>query len=197
MAKMDWSLTADQEIVFRKNMPYVHSIVQKIYHISPSAPDYNDYVQSGYIGLIRAIKIMDSGDTQRPNSYKRAVINYAIFNLMIRPDKAKKRIDAHIIDSLNKTIHEKSGDERELIHLIPDTKTNVEQEAIETVTFEPILNALQQDAPILYRHDILGETYAQIGDSYGISGSLAFYRAKVERRRLERHGIIKKMRETM
>lgn len=86
MTRADWRLTEAQEQVFRDNLPLVHYIVIKSFRLNQYSQDYDDYVQSGCIGLINAVKRMNQNKNRHElSAYLANSIRHSIYLEHKRP----------------------------------------------------------------------------------------------------------------
>lgn len=71
-------MTESQEELFNKNTRLVHYIVKKVFGFVNSDPNYDDYAQEGFIGLMKACETFDESKGYQFATYASVCIRNAI-----------------------------------------------------------------------------------------------------------------------
>lgn len=159
-----------------ENMRLVYHFVKRLPHVSPS--DFDDLVQIGRIGLIKAASTFDDSKGTKFSTYAARCINNEI-NMYFRKERPH-RSDI----SLNDTIYvDNNGSELEIGQILSDGSDFVDEIVDEddfTKAINIILNVLSPKEAIVILYEISGiYTQGEVGKGIGVSQS---YVARLRRR---------------
>lgn len=80
-------MTESQEQMFNANIRLVHHILKKTLRIVDSDPEYDDYVQEGFIGLMKACETFDDSKGFKFSTYASTCIRNSILMYLRKNDR--------------------------------------------------------------------------------------------------------------
>ena len=160
----------EQEKIVIKNMNLVYHMIKQLPHINPN--DYDDWVQIGRIGLIKAVSTFDETKGKKFSTYASVCIKNEIYMHLRKERTQNKNI------SLNDIIYtDGKGSECQLQDILGNDEElieEIEDDEIITNALGIILNILQPKEAVAILYKISGiYTQKDIGESLGVSQSYA------------------------
>ena len=181
----DWRLTSEQERELAENLGLVRMTVSRILKVSSSMPHFEDFYQSGCIGLCKAIKHSHE-DREGRTTYLIKSIIQQIHHDQIRPYKCAKRgfgVETLSLDTEIKPTHMHTGKKLTVADVYLH-ENDFSQSLVDDIVYRPIIALLREKAPTYCRHALDGEKWADIAKDFNITHQGAQQRAKTEYKRI-------------
>ena len=179
----DWSLTPEQERELVENLGLVNMAISRVLKVTSSMPQFEDFYQSGCIGLVKGIKHREP-DREGRTTYLIKSILRQVHHDHVRPYKCAKRgfgiETVHLEDELP---HSHTSKKR----TVADTylrEDDFSQGLVDGIVYKPIVELLRERAPTYCRHALDGEKWGDIAKDLKLTHQGAQHRAKSEYRKL-------------
>lgn len=147
-----WITPEEQEQKVIENMRLVYYVINQLPHINPN--DYDDWVQIGRVGLIKAVSTFDENKGKKFSPYAVRCIRNEIYMHFRKERKLSSNI------SLNDVIHtSENGKNCELEDILEDGENfveHIEDDEIITNALTIILNILSPNEAIAILYKISG-----------------------------------------
>ncbi len=150
------------DLILEKYYPMVVRISSKYY--APWA-EFDDIVQSGLVGLIKAVFYYE--DTRSSfNSYAWRSIEGEIQTFLTYQNRKKNRIlsDSYSMDSFNTDDEDEQSD-----YFVPSTDTSVLRKTVISLIYEELNKILKDDETGIFDMWINGYSYKEISDALNVS----------------------------
>ncbi len=150
------------DLILEKYYPMVVRISSKYY--APWA-EFDDIVQSGLVGLIKAVFYYE--DTRSSfNSYAWRSIEGEIQTFLTYQNRKKNRIlsDSYSMDSFNTDDEDEQSD-----YFVPSTDTSVLRKTVISLIYEELNKILKDDETGIFDMWINGYSYKEISDALDVS----------------------------
>ena len=174
----------NEEEMILDNLPLIYHTIKKMHLNWRTEDEWQDYYDSGLIGLINGVKSFDENKGYTLSTYLIPCIENEIKHHLVSKT-ALRRLNVKGKDiALNKIMNE---DEEEILDFLPDRRVNVEKEAIKNVQIDEIIYHLnimenKKDAlvtKLYYGLDGFSEmNYREIGVVFKVTGRCIEQRVK-------------------
>lgn len=181
----DWRLTPEQERELVENLGLVKMSISRILKVGSSMPQFEDFYQSGCIGLCKAIKHREPDREGRTTFYIKSILRQ-VHHDHIRPYKCAKRGFGAETIRLDDMLPQMRDGKR---LTFADTYLRADDfvpQLLSDIIYGPIVTLLREKAPTYCRHALDGEKWAAIANDLNLTPQGAQHRAKSEYKKISR-----------
>lgn len=179
----DWRLTPEQERELVENLGLVNMTISRILRVKSNMPQFEDFYQSGCIGLCKGIKHRTADRDGRTTYLIRSIIRQ-VHHDQIRPYKCAKRGFGARTMQLEDELPQIRDRKRLTVADAYLRENDFAPQLLDDIVYSPIIALLREKAPTYCRHALDGEKWADIAKDLKITYQGAQHRAKAEYKKI-------------